>query len=191
MADVIVTLSLTRKSGILAAAVSSLARNGLEFQSHRFVERDDADGLHVELMADGEVEDKDTLTEVLERIRGVAAVADIGVDGRSLLHDQPAEDEEVDAVPEADPEPEPDLEPREESDPEPVQAESATAATAPERAPEEPPETGATSGGDVGADSDHETERDADVDEARSGRADSSGKNPRRRSMMRRRRRFT
>ncbi len=101
MAEVIVTLSLTRKSGILAAAVSSLARNGLEFKSHRFVDTDDDAGLKVELMADGEVEDSGALSDALERIRGVDAVADIGVDGQSLLLDQPEEKVQPEAADQA------------------------------------------------------------------------------------------
>ena len=176
MADVIVTLSLTRKSGILAAAVSSLARNGLEFQSHRFVEPEDADGLHVELMAEGEVEDKGALTEVLERIRGVDAVTDIGVDGRSLLHDEPADDEEAEAAPE--------------SDPAEAVAE-APAEVAPEPEPERLPERGVAANENVEEDEDEESEGDSGPDGSRSERTDSSGKNPARRPMLRRRRRFT
>jgi hypothetical protein len=179
MADVVVTLSLTRKSGILAAAVSSLARNGLEFKSHRFVDADDAGGLLVELMAEGEVEDKDGLTEVLERIRGVDAVTDIGVDGRSLLHDQPVEDEGAGTGSESQLEPEPEPERIEVAEP----VEEAPAAMAPEPEPAASLEFSEASEQDDGA--------GVDADESRPERADSSGKNPMRRSMMRRRRRFT
>ena len=182
MADVIVTLSLTRKSGILAAAVSSLARNSLEFKSHRFVDLDDADALQVELMADGEVEDKGALTEVLERIRGVDTVIDIRVDGRSLLYDLPAEDEEAETEPE----------------PEPVEAvEEVPAPKAPDPEPEpqpepEPlPESRAASEAKAEEGFDNEVVGDSSADESGSGRDDDSGKNPMRRSMMRRRRRFT
>ena len=165
MAEVVVTLSLTRKSGILAAAVSSLARNGLEFKSHRFVDADDDAGLKVELMADGEVEDSGTLSEALERIRGVDAVADIGVDGQSLLRGEPAEEEQ--------PQPEPA-----------VEAGSAVAA-----------DTEMLNASVAEPESDAEIQTESEIltaEDSETASADAtSGKNSARRPMMRRRRRFT
>ncbi len=187
MADVIVTLSLKRKSGILAAAVSSLARSGLEFKSHRFVD-EDADDLCVELMAEGEVADSDALAEVLERIRGVDSVADIDVDGRSLLHDsQPEAPAGEEAAPESV------------NGQEPPAASVETIETVEETPPAEPePEAFSDVTEVAGADDPDENPQAGDADSdsdkgdpSSSGRKDDSGKNPMRRSMMRRRRRFT
>lgn len=167
MAEVIVTLSLTRKSGILAAAVSSLARNGLEFKSHRFVEGDDEAVLQVELMADGEVGDSGALAESLERIRGVDSVADIGVDGQSLLNGAASADIQRDAEPVAE---------AASSEVDDIEVEDVEAAVA-------EPHAESTD------ESDSET-LSANDSEAASADA-SAGKNNVRRPMIRRRRRFT
>lgn len=134
MADVIVTLALERKSGILAAAISSLARAGLEFQSHRF-EKGGADAAHsLELIASGEPGDAESLAEELSRVRGVSRVDDIRVDGRSQLGaEEGPEDGEAaaDGAPANEaPPPEPDPEPETEPEPEPESSETASAASA-------------------------------------------------------------
>ncbi len=85
MAEVIVTLSLKRKTGILAAAISSLARNDLECKTHRFLGEDDDSGLRVELVSEGEVGDPHALSDALARIRSVDTVVGIEEDGQSLL----------------------------------------------------------------------------------------------------------
>jgi outer membrane biosynthesis protein TonB len=200
MADVIVTLSLKRKSGILAAAVSTLARSGLEFKSHRFDESGGEEGLRVDLMAEGEVADKDALIEVLERNRSVDAVVDMVVDGRSLLHDLPVEEEEpaAEALPEPEPIPEPEFEPEPVPEPEPEPEPVPEPEPEPPRAAPEKPAPAVNGKGenraaDEAADerNDGDEQEEAGDQESRSGRSDSSGKNPMRRSMMRRRRRFT
>ena len=138
MADVVITLSLARKSGILAAAVSAINRAGLQFGSHRFLESEA--GHRIQLTAESEAEfgDPRGVIEELSGIRGVESVLDVVVDGRSLLN--PESEPEPEPEPEADPavvvesseEPEPEQEPEQEPEPEPEPE--------PEREPEPEPE---------------------------------------------------
>lgn len=99
MADVVVSLSLKRKSGILAAAISTLARAGLEFQTHRFADAKGDEAIRLELLASGDLDNAGELAEDLSKIRGVSAVIDIGADGQSLLgSDQAPSGEVLDAT---------------------------------------------------------------------------------------------
>lgn len=129
MADVVITLLLERKSGILAAAISALTRGGLQFQTHNF----DSDGngaaprLNLVADSDGEFGDPRALIDDLGRIRGVDSVVDVQVDGRSLLNEadrgadagadrEAGTDVEAGAAPKPDPEPEPESAPEPEAD---------------------------------------------------------------------------
>jgi len=111
MSDVVITLSLARKSGILAAAVLALSRAGLQFKSHRFVEAEPKHGIRLAAESRGPFGDPRDVIDALSSIRGVESVVDVEVDGRSLLH----------AIPKSRPEPKSRLErkPRPESKPEP------------------------------------------------------------------------
>ncbi len=105
MADVVIMLSLSRRSGILAAAVSAVNRAGLQFGTHRFVETDAGQTLRLNAESDGELIDPEPVVAELSAIRGVDAVIDVLSDSRSLMHPlaQPALDaaEDVAAVNEA------------------------------------------------------------------------------------------
>lgn len=85
MAEVVITLALKRKSGILAAAVSAVNRAGLEFGSHQFVELDSGYGIQLNAKSEEGWNDPAGIAEELAGIRGVDQVLDIELDGRSLL----------------------------------------------------------------------------------------------------------
>jgi|GEM_PF-3291517 len=85
MADVVIKLSLARKSGILAAAVSTLSRAGLRFNTHRFEAVGQGHELRLAAESESEFGDPSRVMEELSRIRGVEGVVDVEVDGRSLL----------------------------------------------------------------------------------------------------------
>lgn len=108
MADVVITLSLSRRSGILAAAVSAVSRAGLHFGTHRFEDAGHGPRLHLNAESDGEFADFDPVVAELSAIRGIDEVMDVLVDGRSLLYPEeplsaepPEELTAADGVPEA------------------------------------------------------------------------------------------
>lgn len=101
MAEVVITLSLSRKSGILASAISTISRAGLDFDRHRFIDLDEGHGIRLRASSSGELTEADELLRELGELRGVSGVLDLEVDGRSLLHEEaPAEElsEDVGAV---------------------------------------------------------------------------------------------
>lgn len=103
MSDILISLKLRRRSGVLASCVAALGRCGLEFRSQKLV---DADGPCLELAAEGELLDSAAVLEAYAEVRGVSEVLDVLVDGQSLLHqpdpvEPPAEEES--AEPEDDP----------------------------------------------------------------------------------------
>ncbi|HLS06142.1 MAG TPA: hypothetical protein VK036_07605 [Wenzhouxiangella sp.] len=85
MAEVVITLALKRKSGILAAAVSAVNRAGLQFGSHQFVELDSGHGIQLNAESEDGWNDPGSVANELAGIRGVDQVLDIELDGRSLL----------------------------------------------------------------------------------------------------------
>ena len=89
MSDVVITLSLARKSGILAAAVSTLNRAGLQFNSHRFVPVESGHKICLRAESEEPFGDPRGVIDDLSRIRGVDAVIDVEVDDRSLLNAEP------------------------------------------------------------------------------------------------------
>jgi outer membrane biosynthesis protein TonB len=155
MSEVLIVLTLRRRSGVLAAAVASVHRAGLEFRSQRMLEAEGAFQLH--LSCEGEVASLEDLMATMTGVSGVSEVADVLVDGDSLVHLPPE--------PESEPEPEPELEieaeefdesvaafgaqsmledpwsePNEAPAPEPQRGEPVAATPEPERIPEPQPE---------------------------------------------------
>jgi outer membrane biosynthesis protein TonB len=84
MSEVLIVLNLRRRSGVLAAAVAAVHRAGLEFQSQRTVDADGA--IQLNLRTEGSVESLDRIVETLGAVSGVNEVADVLVDGVSLMH---------------------------------------------------------------------------------------------------------
>jgi len=118
MADVVITLSLARKSGILAAAVSAISRAGLTFGTHRFVEADDGHQLCLRAESEGEFGDPRAVIDELSGIRGVEAILDVVVDSHSLLNSEPESEPESSSSLEQASGPEPEPEPETKSEPE-------------------------------------------------------------------------
>jgi len=87
MAEVVITLALKRKSGILAAAVSAVNRAGLQFDSHQFLELDSGHGIQLNAKSEDGWNDPAGIAGELAGIRGVDKVLDIELGGRSLLDD--------------------------------------------------------------------------------------------------------
>lgn len=125
MSEVIIELDLKRKSGVLAGAVAALRSLSLEFKSQQLVDHQGIPRLI--LVTEGELEGVDELLEAYATARGVSGVADVRVDGASLLH--------APAAPDPEPEPEPEPAPRREavSQPAPTPAPAAAQAAEPSR----------------------------------------------------------
>lgn len=84
MSDIQITLQLERRSGILAGAVASLHRNGLQFRSQRM--RDSGNGgSYLVLEAEGELTETEPLVDALCGSRGIAKVTELLVDGEIVL----------------------------------------------------------------------------------------------------------
>jgi outer membrane biosynthesis protein TonB len=114
MSEVLIVLNLRRRSGVLAAAVAAVHRADLEFGSQQTKDQAGIPQLH--LHADGEVSDVGRVVEIFSNVSGVSEVADVRVDGRSLLHQvepepqvevEPIGDSKLETAPEPKPEPEP------------------------------------------------------------------------------------
>lgn len=98
MSEVLIVLTLRRRSGVLAAAVAAVHRAGLEFQSQRMVDADGATQLH--LQAEGELDAVAPVVEIMGAVSGVDEVVDILADGISLMHPvvEPAPDASIEPV---------------------------------------------------------------------------------------------
>lgn len=84
MSEVLILLKLRRRSGILAAAVAAVHKTGLTFQSQQAREVEGVPGLL--LKAEGStVPEYADLVSHLESVKGVDRVAEIQVDGQTLL----------------------------------------------------------------------------------------------------------
>jgi outer membrane biosynthesis protein TonB len=142
MPEVEIVLSLSRRSGVLAAVVAAVRRANLEFQSQRMV--DDAGQPRLLLRAEGEPSSLESIEAAFESVRGVERVVEVLVDGVPLV-DEPelpeveSEDPSNDLAPEPDateqPESELDLEPEPELEPEAVPEASSGADETPESMP--------------------------------------------------------
>lgn len=150
MPEVEIVLSLSRRSGVLAAVVAAVRRANLEFQSQRMV--DDAGQPRLLLRAEGEPSSLESIEAAFESVRGVERVVEVLVDGVPLV-DAPelpelepevlsddsaplAQEPEVSAQPE--PELEPESEPEPKLEPEPVTEASSAEDEAPETMPSDP-----------------------------------------------------
>jgi len=106
MTEVVIKLALSRRSGILAAAVSALTRAGLTFRSHH-LEPVKHDGRYrLDLLADTDesLGDPRAIIDALVAIRGVETIVDCVIEGRSLLGpDKPTADDEAEVHGAGDP----------------------------------------------------------------------------------------
>ncbi len=92
MSEVVIELNLSRRSGVLAGAVAALRPLALEFRSQQLADQDGQPRLR--LTTEGELNDVTELLDRFGRTRGIAEVADVRVDGQSVLH-VPASSEPV------------------------------------------------------------------------------------------------
>jgi hypothetical protein len=101
MAEVVIELELTRRSGVLAAAIAALRQLPVTFRSQQLVESDGQARLI--LTTDGEIASLLEVQDAYASTRGVAAVAAVRVDGRSLVSVEDEVTEPADVFPRADP----------------------------------------------------------------------------------------
>jgi hypothetical protein len=91
--EVIIELDLKRRSGVLAGAVAALRKLSLDFQSQQLVDHEGRPRLV--LTTRGEIGDLSEIEAAYASARGVSGLADVRVDGVSLMHLPPEPEPEL------------------------------------------------------------------------------------------------
>lgn len=92
MSDIRIALRTERRSGILAGAIASLRRGGLQFKSQRLSQ--EADGPLLVLEAEGELAEVEYFTEAMQATPGVREITELAIDGVNVMENELAEDAE-------------------------------------------------------------------------------------------------
>jgi len=97
VSEVIIELDLKRRSGVLAGAVAALRNLSLDFKSQQIVDHEGTPRLV--LTTEGEVADLSEVENAYADARGVNGLADVRVDGVSLMHLPPEPEPEAETSP--------------------------------------------------------------------------------------------
>ncbi|NKI34318.1 hypothetical protein HFP89_03980 [Wenzhouxiangella sp. XN79A] len=87
MAEVRLHLDLERASGVLAGIVAALAQQGLELKTQKLTRASEGRGGTLDIRAEGDPDDIETLAERMATARGVGRVVAIELDGEPVFAD--------------------------------------------------------------------------------------------------------